>query len=227
QAAVDATANTIPGPYNVTASALGAGSTIFDLSNIEVPRLKGTPPPIGTGGEGTPPPIVGKLTDGLTSLREAIGYANSHPGPDTIILDPPAQGFKERALRLTGGPLVLTDPATTTIIGPGARRLRLSGGGRSRVFDIEGGSLDLSGVTITGGKADRGGAALNEGGRLALTDVVIRGNRARMGGGLYNDGRTTFSGVTIKGNRALIGGNVFNTTRATLHWRCLRAVHQG
>jgi hypothetical protein len=216
RAAVNATANAIPGPYTVTASASGAASTIFNLSNIETP-----------GVTGTPSPIVVKLKSGLAGLREAIAYANSHPGPDTIILDPPALGAKPQTIRLTGGPLVLTDPATTTIIGPGARRLTLSGGGRSRVFEIEGGSLDLSGVTITGGKADRGGGVLNERGRLALTDVVIQGNRAYMGGGLYNDGRTTFSGVTIKGNRALIGGNFFNTTRATLHGRCLRTVHQG
>jgi hypothetical protein len=215
QAAVNATANATPGPYNVIASALGAGSTMFDLSNIEIPGVRGTPGP-----------IVVKLTDGLTSLREAIAYANSHPGPDTIILDPPALGARSQTIRLTGGPLVLTDPATTTIVGPGARLLTLSGGGSSRVFDIEGGSLDLSGVTITGGKADRGGGALNEGGRLALTDVVIRGNRARMGGGIFNDGHTTMSGVTIKGNRALIGGNVFNTTRATLHWRRTSPTHQ-
>ena len=119
--------------------------------------------------------------------------------------------------------MVLTDPATTTIIGPGARRLTLSGGGKSRVFEIEGGSLDLSGVTITGGKADRGGGVLNEGGRLALTDVVIQGNRARMGGGLYNDGRTTLSRVLIEGNHATVGPEVFNTRAATLLWRRSRA----
>jgi hypothetical protein len=214
-AGVKATANNTMGAYTVTASANGAGSASFALTNTEAASLVLT----------TTRDVVDQF-DGLTSLREAIAYANSHPGPDTIILDPPALGSKSQTIRLTGGPLVLTDPATTTIIGPGARRLTLSGGGRSRVFDIEGGSLDLSGVTIAGGKAARGGGVLNEGGQLALTDVVIHGNRARMGGGLYNDGRTTFSGVTINGNRALIGGNVFNTTRATLHWRRTAPAHQ-
>jgi hypothetical protein len=212
QAAVKAKANATPGPYTVTASALGAASTIFNLSNIEIP-----------GVTGNPKPIVVNVTDGLTGLREAIAYANSHPGPDTIILDPPALGARPQTIRLTGGPLVLTDPATTTIIGPGARRLTLSGGGNSRVFDIEGGSLDLSGVTITGGKADRGGGVLNEGGRLALTEVVIRGNRARMGGGLYSDGRTTFSRVLIDDNHATVGPDVFNTRAATILWRRSRA----
>jgi hypothetical protein len=212
QAAVSATANDTPGAYSVTASASGAGATIFNLSNIETP-----------GVTGTPKPIVVNVSDGLTGLREAIAYANSHPGPDTIILDPPALGAKPQTIRLTGGPLVLTDPATTTIIGPGARRLTLSGEGKSRVFEIEGGSLDLSGVTITGGKADRGGGVLNEGGRLVLTEVVIRGNRARMGGGLYNDGRTTFSRVLIAGNHATVCPQVFTTRAATLLGRRSRA----
>jgi predicted outer membrane repeat protein len=212
QAMVNATANAIPAPYNVTASASGAGATSFHLSNIKTP-----------GVTGTPPPIVVRVTDSLAGLRKAIAYANSHPGPDTIILDPPALRPRSPTFRLTGGPLVLTDPATTTIIGPGARRLTLSGGGKNRVFEIEGGSLDLSGVTITGGSAVRGGGIWNDDGTLSLTDVVIRGNRARMGGGLYNDGRTTFSRVLIEGNRATVGLDVFNTRAATLLWQRSRA----
>jgi hypothetical protein len=209
QARVTATANSTLGSYIVVAAVANvADAAAFTLTNTESPSLVVT----------VERDVVDQV-DGLTSLREAIAYANSHPGPDTITFDPSFFGRARRTMVLTGGPLVLTDPATTTIIGPGAKRLKISDGGKSRVFEIEGGSLDLSGVTITGGKADRGGGVLNEGGRLALTDVVFRGNRARMGGGLYNDGRTTFSGVTIKGNRALIGGNVFNTTRAALYWR--------
>jgi fibronectin-binding autotransporter adhesin len=145
--------------------------------------------------------------DGLTSLREAIAYANSHPGPDTITFDPSVFGKTRRTIVLTGGPLVLTDPATTTIIGPGAKRLTISGGGKSGIFDIEGGSLALSGITIADGNADLGGGLRNAGGRLVLTNVVIQGNRAIVGGGLFNDGRTTLSAVSIKGNRAHVGAH--------------------
>src|SRR5262249_1076169 len=146
--------------------------------------------------------------DDLTSLREAIAYANSHPGPDTITFDASFLGKARRTIVLTGGPLVLTDPATTTIIAPGATRLMLSGGGKRRVFDIRGGSLALSGVTVTGGSADLGGGVRNRAGDLALSNVVIRGNQAFVGGGLFNTGRITVSGVTITSNRALIGRNV-------------------
>jgi parallel beta-helix repeat protein len=157
--------------------------------------------------------------DGLTSLREAIAYANSHPGPDTIRFDPTVFGKAPRTIKLIGGPLVLTDKATTTIIGPGPSLLCFKGDGKSRVFDIRGGSLALEGVTITGGRAERGGGVRNDGGRLALDHVAIRGNRALVGGGLYNAGTTTLTRVVIRGNRAVVGSGLFSTRRAILAWR--------
>jgi hypothetical protein len=179
--------------------------------------------------------------DGLASLRAAIAYANSHPGPDTITFDPAVFGKAPRTITLIGGPLVLTDKATTTIRGPGAKLLTLQSDGRSRVFDIRGGSAAISGLTIRGGTA-RSGGLFNDG-TAALTDVVIRGNRARLGGGLanfgtislfrvalrgnrarvggglFNDGKATLNDVVIRGNRARLGSGLFNTRRATLTWR--------
>ena len=73
------------------------------------------------------------------------------------------------------------------------------------MFDIEGGSLALEGLTITGGRADRGGGMLNDGGTLALDHVVLRGNRARVGGGLYNNGAAALTDVVIRGNTARVG----------------------
>ncbi len=198
------------------AVAKAAGTaTVSAKKNTEVPSLVLT-----TTGD------VLDNVDNLTSLREAIAYANSHPGPDTITFDPSVFAKTRQTIVLTGGPLVLTDPATTTIVGPGAKRLTISGGGKSGVFDIEGGSLALSGVTIANGNADLGAGLRNERGRLVLTNVVIQGNRAIVGGGLFNDGRTTLSGVTIKGNRALLGSGSFNTIRARLHWRRPLLAHQ-
>jgi fibronectin-binding autotransporter adhesin len=207
QASVTATANATPGRFFVTAAATGAGTVAFALTNTEAESLVLT----------TTRDVVDAFDD-LTSLREAIAYANSHPGPDTITFDPAAFGKAARTIWLTGGPLVLTDPATTTIVGPGARRLTIKGDGGGRVFDIEGGSLELDGVTISGGRAVRGGGIRNHGGRLVLNDVVIRGNRARLGGGLYNDGAAVLSDVVIRGNRARIGSGLFSTRSATLTW---------
>jgi CSLREA domain-containing protein len=164
-----------------------------------------------------PSPVVTTLadvvdpTDGVTSLREAIAYANSHPGPDTIVLAPGVLGRRPLTVRLAGGPLVLTDPATTTIRGPGATRLTIQGDGRSRVFDVQGGSLALSGLTVSGGRADNGGGIRNDGGRLALTGVVLRGNSAGiLGGGLFNDGRARLTNVVVRGNSARVGGGIVN-----------------
>ena len=164
--------------------------------------------------------------DDLASLREAIAYANSHAGPDTITFKPRASGKTPRTIKLIGGPLVLSDPATTTIVGPGATRLLIKGNGKSRVFDVEGGSLALSGVTITGGNARRGngGGIRNDGGTLWLADVVLRGNRARKGGGLFNGGVTTLSHVDMRGNAARKGPAEFSTRTATLTRRGLSSL---
>ena len=181
-ASVTATANTTMGQYVVSATATGADADGFVLTNTERPSLVVTT-------------NLDEMddTNGLTSLREAIAYAESLSGPSTITFDPAFFGTKRRTIRLTGGPLVFTDPAMITIVGPGARRLTIGGGGKSGVFDVEGGSLSLSGVTIANGNADLGGGLRNEGGRLVLTNVLIQGNRAIVGGGLFNDGRTTLA----------------------------------
>jgi hypothetical protein len=209
-ASVTSTAGATIGQYLVTATAAGARPVGFVLTNTQAASL----------GQPTPHPVVEKFDD-LASLRAAIAYANSHPGPDTIIFDPGSFGTERRTIVLTGGPLVLTDPATTTIIGPGASLLTLSGGGKSRVFDIEGGSLTLEGMTITDGRADRGGGVLNDGGTLALDNVVLRGNRARIGGALYNNGSATLTDVVLRGNTARVDPRIFSTPKATLAWRKL------
>jgi hypothetical protein len=192
----------------VSATATGADPHGFVLTNIERPSRVVTTN-LDTLDD----------TDGLTSLREAIAYANSLPVPSTITFARSVFGTKRQTIRLTGGPLVLSDPATTTIVGPGAKRLLIGGGGKSGVFEVEGGSLSLSGVSIANGNADLGGGLRNDGGRLVLTNVLIQGNRAIVGGGLFNDGRTTLSAVSIKGNRAHVGSGVFNTRAATLLWQ--------
>jgi fibronectin-binding autotransporter adhesin len=191
----------------------GASATATSTAAVTADANTEAPSPVLT----TPRDGVEQFDD-LTSLRQAVAYADSHPGPDTITFDPDPSGKKRRTIKLIGGPLVLTNPATTTIIGPGARRLVIQGDGKGPVFDIDGGSLSLDGVTISGGRAVRGGGIRNKGGRLLLTDVVIRGNRARVGGGLYNDGMAVLNDVVIRGNQARIGSGLFNTRRATFTW---------
>lgn len=206
QAGVTATANATHGAYTATATAAGATSATFSLANTEALSLVVT----------AYHDAVDEF-DGLTSLREAVAYANRHPGPDTITFNPADfLGKSPRTIQLLVGPLVLTDPATTTIQGPGARRLTIQGDGRSRVFDIQGGSAALSRLTIADGRADRGGGIANFG-TLKLTGAIIRHNAARgFGGGLFNAGRAQLTNVIIGGNRARVGGGIANFGRLAL-----------
>ncbi len=195
-ASVTATANSWIGSYAVGASTAGATSIGFALTNTESQSLAVTTTADFVDG-----------VDNLTRLREAIAFANSDPGPHTITLAPAFFDTSPRTITLTGGPLVLTNPAMTTIRGPGEKLLTIRGNGKSRVFDIEGGSLTLSGLTVSGGNAELGGGLFNTG-ELVLDHVSIRGNSAHEGGGLFNDGKATLRDVTITRNDAAVGGGV-------------------
>ena len=141
--------------------------------------------------------VVNDASDGVgsapgqLSLRQAINLANALGTADTItfssLFDTP------QTITLTAGPLSLTDKATTTIDGPGATLLTVSGGGKSRVFVVEGGSAALAGLTISGGSAaDDGGGLFNNGGTLGLSDATVTGNVAAIdGGGVYTASGTT------------------------------------
>ena len=150
------------------------------------------------------------------TLRWAVEQANASDQASTINFS--SQFNTPQKITLTGGPLVLSNPATTTITGPGENVLTISGKNASRVFGITPGSAaSLSGLTITGGKVNgNGGGIRNDGGTLALDDVVLRGNSARVGGGLFNNGSATLTDVIARGNHASIGGGVFNKGSATL-----------
>ena len=77
QAAVTATANTTPGSYGVTASAAGSATAAdFALTNSPHSLV------VDTVLDELDPP------DGKTSLREALAYAESLPGPEHHHLRP-------------------------------------------------------------------------------------------------------------------------------------------
>ena len=93
---------------------------------------------------------------GDSSLRAAIAAAA--PG-DTIIFDHRLDG---QTIALTSGQLTIAEDLS--IVGPGAGKLTVSGGGLSRVFAVGAGdTVSLSGLTIANGSADEGGGILNAG----------------------------------------------------------------
>jgi hypothetical protein len=158
---------------------------------------------------------------GAGSLRAAVEYANSHPN-STINF----AGLLSGTIKLTSGELAITQ--STTIDGPGAGKLAVSGTSHSRVFAISPGTtVTMSGLTITRGLADSdaseikgfGGGILNQG-DLTLEDTIVSHNQATGaasdtislsgyvltgaggGGGVANLGMLTVSHSGFVGNEA-------------------------
>ena len=161
------------------------------------------------------------------TLRYEIEQANSNAGEaDTIDFDPTVFATPQ-TISLTGGQLELTDAATTTITGPGAALLSISGNHASRVFFTNYGSAALTDLTITGGSAGTGGGLYNNCGTISLTNCTVSGNSATNGGGVFSggvynyynggtySGTTTLTNCTISGNSASNGGGVFTSEYGT------------
>src|SRR5262249_42976428 len=149
--------------------------------------------------------VTNPLDDGSQgSLRWAITQANSNPGADTIDTyeTPPALSTIPRHLDLTlGGTQLPTITGDLTVLGH--RDTVISGAGRGRIFEIASGvTVNLDGVTLTGGRSDgMGGAVLNSG-TLSVSNSVITANQAADGGGIFNGGALTLTDSTISDNRA-------------------------
>jgi uncharacterized delta-60 repeat protein/CSLREA domain-containing protein len=153
--------------------------------------------------------------DGQTSLREAIAYANTLPGPNTITFQPGLTG----TITLTGGVLTLTDTSgMTTIQGPGANLLTIDGNNASTVFSVStGASATLDGLTIAHGSASFGAGVHNDG-TLAVSNSTLTGNAARLdGGGVSNDGVLMVSNSTFWGNSARSGGGIVSSGGLTVN----------
>ncbi len=144
----------------------------------------------------------GDTSPGDLSLREALEIANAKPGADAVTFDGDLSGTISLDVAL--GQLTISDDVTVT--GLGADTITVDAGGNSRVLLISGGTNEISGLTISGGSADRGGGIRNNtGATTTLTDTVISGNTATVnsfqaGGGIYNRGDLTISGSTLTSN---------------------------
>src|SRR5262249_35367033 len=130
--------------------------------------------------------VLNLADSGAGSLRQALLDANASAGADTITFASKVKG----TITLTSGELDITD--ALTIVGPGAKKLTVSGNHASRVFDITGGvTVTMANLTISNGLADHGGGILNEAGAsLTLSQVTLSQNQAvggLGGGGLFND----------------------------------------
>src|SRR5262249_47808179 len=159
--------------------------------------------------------VTTNLDSGPGSLRAEITAAKNN---DTIVFAPRLDG---QSITLSSGELQITK--NLTIRGPGAGLLTISGGGSSRVFEVDGAGtiVTLNGLTISNGDGIAGGSAqpsdglgggiLNYG-NLTISACTLSGDSASFtGGGIDNEDALTVSGCTLSGNSASgNGGGIRN-----------------
>ncbi|MEL6106145.1 MAG: choice-of-anchor Q domain-containing protein [Planctomycetota bacterium] len=144
------------------------------------------------------------------SLREVLTATNARPNADTITFDQ----------SLTGGTIVLGGTAlpeisrSTTIVGPGASSLTVSGNDQSPIFIANSGTtVDISGLTIRNAL----GNGISNRSSLTVSDTVITSNIAGSGGGIFNAGTLHVIRSTISENTATSnGGGIYNSGIATV-----------
>jgi uncharacterized repeat protein (TIGR03803 family) len=209
-ASVTATAGATVGTYSVSAGGAGIATPApFTLSNDETPSLVVT----------TNQDVVNP-TDGLTSLREAIAYADSLGG-GTITF---ASSLTGQTITLGGSQLELVATANpVTIDASSIGGITISGNTNSnlasRVFQVDSGAtVYLTDLTITNGHASYAnyGGGIDNSGVLTVTDSTLSNNSAGEGGGIANDDTltvidSTFSNDSAYGGSLGNGGGISNT----------------
>jgi hypothetical protein len=151
--------------------------------------------------------------DGVTTLREAVAFANAKSaesiGANTQIIFSSSVFNTARTITLTQGELVVT--GSLELLGPGVDLLTISGNNASRILRATGGNngVRITDLTITGGASNATGAVRNENtGVMMLIGVQMTGNGDSA---VVNTGR--YVGIynsSITGNTAVSGGGVLN-----------------
>jgi predicted outer membrane repeat protein/parallel beta-helix repeat protein len=186
------------------------------------------------GASATPPATltVSTLVDendgiyaaGDLSLREALAWAASIPGTNTIQFDPALFSSGPATITLTyDGPDSGTTPdqllvnSNVTIEGPGAELLTIRGNDVTRVFQVNSGvNATLRGLTVADGYAGDYGGAISNQGNITLDKVTVRSSSAAYGGGVYSSGSLTMVKSTLTENFASIAGGGAYATYASI-----------
>jgi CSLREA domain-containing protein len=159
--------------------------------------------------------------DGSCTLREAITAANTDTASGVAVGECAAGSGADVITFSVSGTISMPTGAVIagdlSILGAGA--IAVDGANSIQVFAIPGGTVTLSGLTITGGDAFFGAAVFNDGAIVTVTDSTISGNTAGVGGGggIYNNGTMTITNSTITANSASgPGGGIFNNGPLTI-----------
>ncbi len=176
------------------------------------------------------------VCDADCSLREAVVAANARKGRDVVVLPPGVYRLTRAGAgedQAATGDLDVRQPLT--VIGAGADKSFLDGGGLDRVFDGFVVNLELLALTVQGGRVNGAGGGIRSTGELGVYRALVRGNQALGeneggggiwvygglvmhestvadnvaegfgGGGLLTYGDVLLNNSTLSGNRALSG----------------------
>ena len=161
-------------------------------------------------------------TDGLTSLREALTYANrtTNQSAETITFTVTGtirltSALPSVASATTSGALTIsnTQAGTVTLSGD-ANNSGTNDTGDVRLFSVDANAnLTLNNLNLTGGRAEgsspanSGGAILNNG-TLALTGCTLTGNAAQLGGAIWSGSTLSIdSASSLSGNTTINSGS--------------------
>ncbi len=155
------------------------------------------------------------------TLRWAVEQADAATSASTINFN---LGSNATTIILSQGALELSNTSfSTTITGPGASLLSVSGNQASSVLQIDQGvTASISGLTITGGSTSSSGGGVFDKGTVTLANCTISGNTAANsggdsgGGGVYATGTLTITDCTISNNTADSAGGVSASGKATI-----------
>jgi len=155
--------------------------------------------------------VTSTADDGSGTLRRAIRDACVG---GTITFDPALTSGGPATVTLTTAELLINK--SLTIIGPGANLLtvmRSAAGGTPnfRIFNIQGGTVNISGMTISNGNPVGAGGGISNSSTLTLTNSSVSGNTtAAAGGGISNPGTLTLTNSSVSGNTSGDhGGGIF------------------
>ena len=176
----------------------------------------------GATGTGCAAPSA---TQACPTVQEGITAAEKLTG-DAVTVTVGAGTYATSVDTATAGPL-----ASLTIAGAGIGSTVATGGGKGTVLAVDGGTVEVTGLSIDDGVAKAatsthgGGVYVASGATVTLTDVGVYGSSAVHGGGIYNSGTLRLFGAQLSGDAATDGGGVFNKGVATISGTSLGEVH--
>ena len=175
-------------------------------------------------------------TDGLTSLREAIGRANTDGVASAISFTVSGVIRLSSALPnlVSNGTLTITGPQAGVAISGDANDSGANDVGDVRIFRVDSGAdVTLDNLALRGGRSGRfdGGAIFSQG-KLTLAGSTLSDNSAELGGAIFSSTPGVSAGgsdpmqftllrnCTLSGNTATRGGGVYNNGGLTVIESC-------